>query len=231
MKKHQKWMIWVLAMILIFLLVLFLGQFMYKKYEEGILRKEMNQIMKLDITKDTIPMNIKSHGTYQVVEKAMKKYFSSYAESTKKTLSILNDTKLSGLLSADTVNEDGPSFTNTKTYIQTTRENLENYMGTMITMSSDKAILEEIQKTKVSKYYENLYRDLMLDSSVSDSLKNEQTSLIESKNKMLSLLDTYDEIFNFLIQNEGNYQIQNGKLLFKNNALLSQYTHYVEQLK
>lgn len=211
--------------------LVFGGRFAYKKYQENILREEATALTKKDITKDKIDTTVKTKGDYAVVEKAMKQYLADYGEATQKTLAILSDKKLTNLVSAETVKSDAPKFEETKKYLEQTRKDLDNYMGSMITMTSDKAMMERIEKEKVGTYYQNLYRELMLDSSLSSSLKTAQTGLISAKEKMNKMLDVYDKVFQFLIDNEGNYELSGGRLLFKNQALLSQYNAYIRELK
>ena len=46
---------------------------------KNILNKEMTNLTKLDISKDSFDTEIKSKGEYAVVEKAIKKYLDDYA--------------------------------------------------------------------------------------------------------------------------------------------------------
>ncbi|MBS7021175.1 MAG: hypothetical protein KH135_04855 [Firmicutes bacterium] len=230
-EKKNIIMIGVAIGIVAIIAIFFGGRFAYKKYQENILREEAATLTKKDITKDNFNTEIKSKGDYAVVEKAMKEYLADYGTAAKKTLVILNDKKLSNLLSAETIKSDMPKFEETKKYLEKTRKELDTYMGSMITMTSDKAMMDKIKKTKVSTYYQNLYRELMLDSSLSSSLKEAQSELVASREKMTKLFDIYDNVFQFLIDNEGNYELSGRMLLFKNQSLLSQYNSYINQIR
>ena len=77
----------------------------------------------------------------------------------------------------------------------------------------------------------NLYREVMLDSSLSDALKDEQTTLIETRDDMMNFIDQYIEVFEFLKEHQNDYVLENGQILFQNESLLNQYQSYLNALQ
>ena len=62
-----------------------------------------------------------SKGDYLVVEKAVKQYLSDGLTSMKELQEIVDDDRITTLLTIENYSEDGPDFVNTKKYIQNTR--------------------------------------------------------------------------------------------------------------
>ena len=65
--------------------------FIVRATMENKLRNEVNNLAKLDITKDRYNTKIKTIGKYAVVEKAIKEYLDEDAVSLQKVLAIINN--------------------------------------------------------------------------------------------------------------------------------------------
>lgn len=98
-------------------------------------------------------------------------------------------------------------------------------------MSSDVEVMKAIEDKNIGTKYENLYREVMLDSSLSDALKDEQTTLIETRDDMMNFIDQYIEVFEFLKEHQNDYVLENGQILFQNESLLNQYQSYLNALQ
>ena len=99
--------------------------------EEGKLKREINDLHDLlthDITnydKINEKLNtIVTTGDYAKVEKASKNYFSDIFINSFLIMQIINDDKIIQILSIDNYKDDGPTFTKTKQYITTNKNNL-----------------------------------------------------------------------------------------------------------
>lgn len=231
MKINKKVVFIILGVLVLISVLSGATYFGYKTYQVSILKKETNKIGSMDIMKDHVDSKIYTSGKYRVVEKTMKKYIDDYSTVSKKVLSLLSDEKLKNLLTVSTIKEDGKEFPNTISYLNQKKADLETTMNQMITMTSDKEIMKAIESTKVDVYYQNLYRELMLDSSISDALKQEQNHLIDTKNDTIEFIDHYIAIFEFLKENAYNYTVTEDQILFNSESLYQQYQSHLENLK
>ncbi len=85
----------VIVAILALIIVGVIGYFATLDLKQGVtLRKEVDTIGKLDITKDEIDMTIKTKGDYAVVEKTIKEYLNNYSINIKEAMNIMQDKKM-----------------------------------------------------------------------------------------------------------------------------------------
>lgn len=130
--------------------------------QESMLREEVDKISKLDITKDDIDMEIKTKGNYAEVEKTIKEYLNKYSTTLKEVYEILNDDKISTILTAENYKEDGPDFENTKKYITESRSKFNEGLDILIEMSNEEEILKAIEGKGLNEKFTQLYKDLMI---------------------------------------------------------------------
>lgn len=130
MKK--KILITILVIIVILLAVG--GYFLISDFvQEGKLKTEILEINELS---NTEPINIEAinerlertltKGDYKVVEQAFKQYLKDSFDNSLQIAEILNDEKITTLLTAENYKEDGKDFTESKEYIATTKAKLED---------------------------------------------------------------------------------------------------------
>lgn len=199
--------------------------------QEKLLIEEVNTISKMDITKQDVNLPIKTTGDYAVVERAIKSYLSEFGEKAKSVSTILSDEKIAKLLSADNYKEDGPEFKATKEFIATTRTNFNENMDRLVSMCKEETIVENIKKENLSSKYEELYKTLMFDDKVKKDLVEAGDQLSESSELVNSMLNTQEEIINFLANNASAWSINSrNQVEFKDAGLLSQYNTLVRKL-
>ena len=139
--------------------------------------------------------------------------------------------KFTNLLTYENVEQDGKEFTETLNYLNEQKTELQEGFDRVIAMSSDVEVMKAIEDKNIGTKYENLYREVMLDSSLSDALKDEQTTLIETRDDMMNFIDQYIEVFEFLKEHQNDYVLENGQILFQNESLLNQYQSYLNALQ
>lgn len=228
MKK--KTVIIIFVVLLVIVLIGVGGYFGYQKYQEYLLTREADKIGNLDILNDEVDMSIHTSGDYATVEETMKQYVKEYGEVSQTVISLIDDDTLKNLLTIERIQSDGPVFTETLTYLNQKKTDLETAMNQMIAMTSDQEMMKAIEDTDVSVSYQNLYRKLMLDSTISGALKQEQNDLIDTRDQTLAFIDAYIDIFEFLRDNSSNYVIENNQILFSSESLYQQYQSLVENL-
>ena len=221
----------VLGVCAVVVLVGYLVYFGYNKYQESLIFREGEKIGDMDVLEGKVDTKLYTSGDYQVVEKTMKDYIVEYVDVTREIVNRLSDEKFTNLLTYENVEQDGKEFTETLNYLNEQKTELQEGFDRVIAMSSDVEVMKAIEDKNVGTKYENLYREVMLDSSLSDALKDEQTTLIETRDDMMNFIDQYIEVFEFLKEHQNDYVLENGQILFQNESLLNQYQSYLNALQ
>lgn len=221
----------VLGVCAVVVLVGYLVYFGYNKYQESLIFREGEKIGDMDVLEGEVDTKLYTSGDYQVVEKTMKDYIVEYVDVTREIVNRLSDEKFTNLLTYENVEQDGKEFTETLNYLNEQKTELQEGFDRVIAMSSDVEVMKAIEDKNIGTKYENLYREVMLDSSLSDALKDEQTTLIETRDDMMNFIDQYIEVFEFLKEHQNDYVLENGQILFQNESLLNQYQSYLNALQ
>ncbi len=229
MNKKKGIVLGVCAVVVV--LVGYLVYFGYNKYQESLIFREGEKIGDMDVLEGEVDTKLYTSGDYQVVEKTMKDYIVEYVDVTREIVNRLSDEKFTNLLTYENVEQDGKEFTETLNYLNEQKTELQEGFDRVIAMSSDVEVMKAIEDKNVGTKYENLYREVMLDSSLSDALKDEQTTLIETRDDMMNFIDQYIEVFEFLKEHQNDYVLENGQILFQNESLLNQYQSYLNALQ
>lgn len=229
MNKKKGIVLGVCAVVVV--LVCYLVYFGYNKYQESLIFREGEKIGDMDVLEGEVDTKLYTSGDYQVVEKTMKDYIVEYVDVTREIVNRLSDEKFTNLLTYENVEQDGKEFTETLNYLNEQKTELQEGFDRVIAMSSDVEVMKAIEDKNIGTKYENLYREVMLDSSLSDALKDEQTTLIETRDDMMNFIDQYIEVFEFLKEHQNDYVLENGQILFQNESLLNQYQSYLNALQ
>lgn len=229
MNKKKGIVLGVCAVVVV--LVGYLVYFGYNKYQESLIFREGEKIGDMDVLEGEVDTKLYTSGDYQVVEKTMKDYIVEYVDVTREIVNRLSDEKFTNLLTYENVEQDGKEFTETLNYLNEQKTELQEGFDRVIAMSSDVEVMKAIEDKNIGTKYENLYREVMLDSSLSDALKDEQTTLIETRDDMMNFIDQYIEVFEFLKEHQNDYALENGQILFQNESLLNQYQSYLNALQ
>ena len=230
MNKKKGIVLGVCAVVVV-VLVGYLVYFGYNKYQESLIFREGEKIGDMDVLEGKVDTKLYTSGDYQVVEKTMKDYIVEYVDVTREIVNRLSDEKFTNLLTYENVEQDGKEFTETLNYLNEQKTELQEGFDRVIAMSSDVEVMKAIEDKNIGTKYENLYREVMLDSSLSDALKDEQTTLIETRDDMMNFIDQYIEVFEFLKEHQNDYVLENGQILFQNESLLNQYQSYLNALQ
>ncbi len=173
--------------------------------------------------------NIVTTGKYAAVERAAKKYASDLFQTAFNIKTYMEDEKLVKLLTAENYKNDGPEFVETKKYISETKQKLEEDKKQMLSYLEESKINSYIEAETTEEYYVNLYKELAAqDIEISEEEKNE---FEKSINSVISLLDTANEVVDFLIANKGKWQIQGNQIAFATNQLVETYNGFLAKLQ
>lgn len=227
MKKKMIVIVAILALIIVGVI----GYFATLDLKQGVtLRKEVDTIGKLDITKDEIDMTIKTKGDYAVVEKTIKEYLNTYSVNIKEAMNIMQDKKMAEILTADNYKNDGPEFTNSKEYISKTKTDFNEKMNLLINMTSEEKMMQEIENKNLDSNFVELYRELMLGEKMEEDLKQMVTSLEEASTTINNILDTQEKVIDLLINNKGKWEVQGSQIQFSTQKLVNEYNSLIGNL-
>ena len=166
--------------------------------QEITLRKEADAIGKLDITKDSIDMEIKTKGDYGVVEKTMKEYMNTYGTTCKELMDILQDDQMGKILTAENYKNDGKEFIKTKEYITKTKTDFNEKINKLIEMSSEEKMMEVVKEKQLEESYVELYKEIMLGNEIKEDLQEVVSELEEASKAINNRLEVEEKIINFL---------------------------------
>lgn len=166
-----------------------------------------------------------SRGDYKAIEQAAKKYLKDSLANMEKVINILDDEKLTDIITASNYKKDGPLFINTKKYIETTEKSLKESLSTYNLYLSDEKIMSYINGKDIDQYYIDFYKDQLI-----GEMDKDDNSLTESINQILNILDNYNKIIDFLVENKNSWNIEDDHIVFNKDNLSEQYNKYLEQI-
>lgn len=199
--------------------------------QEITLRKEADAIGKLDITKDSIDMEIKTKGDYGVVEKTMKEYMNTYGTTCKELMDILQDDQMGKILTAENYKNDGKEFIKTKEYITKTKTDFNEKINKLIEMSSEEKMMEVVKEKQLEESYVELYKEIMLGNEIKEDLQEVVSELEEASKAINNRLEVEEKIINLLVENKNKWNVNdNGEIEFETQKLVDQYNNLISSL-
>lgn len=223
-KKYSNY----LKMLLFLIIIVSLGNVTYRKYQEHILKKEMNTLIEQDFTKEDWSIEITTIGNYQRVEQSMKRYLKDYSDKVKKVAEIMYDEKLKSILSAENYQQDGPLFTNTLKYLTTTKEEFNQQMTDLMKLTNEETI-ELYMDKRLPLYYQNIYKNYLLKGSFNNQRNKNIKELKQSSEKMNQLLDQETEVINFLATCQ-SWTVKEDKIIFSREEDLATYNSMINKI-
>ena len=165
-------------------------------------------------------------GDYAVVEKAFKSYLRDSFDNSIQIADILNDNKITTLLTAENYRKDGKDFTESKNYIITTRTTLEECKQKYTEyLTKDKA-MSYIKDKGLDSYYVDLYEE----EFVGDMDSTNDTTVEDSIEEIISLLNTSEKILNLLSENQSSWTLDGDNIVFSDENIGSQYDILINSL-
>lgn len=199
--------------------------------QEITLRKEADAIGKLDITKDSIDMEIKTKGDYGVVEKTMKEYMNTYGTTCKELMDILQDDQMGKILTAENYKNDGKEFVKTKEYITKTKTDFNEKINKLIEMSSEEKMMEVVKEKQLEESYVELYKEIMLGNEIKEDLQEVVSELEEASKAINNRLEVEEKIINLLVENKNKWNVNdNGEIEFETQKLVDEYNNLISSL-
>ncbi len=170
-----------------------------------------------------------TNGKYATVEKAAKSYASDLFSTAYEIRKLLEDEKMAQLLTTSNYEKDGPEFVETKQYLADTKKQLEDKKAQMLSYIQEEKINSYIEQQNADAYCTNLYKEFLAqDIKMTQTQKDE---LEKSIDKVISMLNTEEEVINFLVTNKGKWKVQGSQILFDSNDLVTTYNGFVTKLR
>ena len=229
MKK--KILIGVLAVIVVALVAICYFVF-YDGKQEQKLKDELLEISNLTnvtpIDVDAINKKLEetiTTGDYATVEKAMKSYLKDSFDNMVRIAELLNDERITGILTAENYQEDGPDFVKTKAYITSTIQELETRKNNYQEYLTEEKAMSYIENKGLDDYYINFYK-----TEIVKDMESDDTTVADSIDGIIEILRNSEKVIDFLITNKDNWKIENDSVIFSNEDLSNQYINLISQL-
>ena len=237
-KKSKKKVIITIIIVVVIVLLAGGGFIFYHGNQTGKLIAEVNKMAEVQVINDDgslvespIDMEIKTTGSYAVVEETLKSYMNEIITETQEVVKSLDEDKIMNLVSIDNIKEDGPDFTNSKAEIANMREAIDIYVSRMEENTKEDNLLSRIDDKNVSQYYKELYKQLAIDEESGASMKSAIEELKTAQEQAKVALDDLESIFNFLSENKNEWQVEGEQIVFTTQSAYDEYTNLMSTLQ
>lgn len=202
--------------------------------QEDKLTAELQEISNLvnsqDVDIDQINQKLDrtvTRGDYAVVEQSFKQYLKDNFDVSMKIANILNDERLTNVLTLENYENDGKDFVETKNYISTTKDQLETYKTEYKDFFTEDKAMSYINDKNLDSYYTDLYKQEL----VGDIENDNDSEVVENAiDDIIGILDIYEEVINFLVDNQNNWDIEDDTIAFTSESLQNQYNELIDKI-
>lgn len=166
-------------------------------------------------------------GDYEKVEDAYKSYLRDNFDNSIQIANILNDEKITTLLTVENYESDGKDFTESKEYITNTRETLEECKAKYTEFLTEEKAMSYINDKGLDSYYTDLYKNEFIGDMSSAS---QDTTVQNSIDEVITILNTSEEVLNLLSENQNSWEIEGEKIVFNSESLSNEYDELINSL-
>ena len=195
------------------------------------LKREINELTKLDIMKDRYNRKIQTSGGYAIVESSIKDYLDEYAVNVQEVNSLIRDPKLAKVLSYDNYLEDGPDFKNSIAYLEESKVTFNREMDTLLDDLEQDEIMNNIFDHTHDTYYVSLYHQLMFTDGMTDELYQSKNLFQKTKIRVNGVYDASLNVLNFLASNNDQWILENGEIKFATDDLCQYYNGLIAKVE
>ena len=225
----------IVLLIIIVIALVGVGYFVFTDMEqEEKLKTELSELNDLvnaeNIDMDAINEKLERRittGDYEKVEDAYKSYLKDNFDNSIQITNILNDEKITTLLTVENYESDGKDFTESKEYITNTRETLEECKAKYTEFLTEEKAMSYINDKGLDSYYTDLYKNEFIGDM---SSATQDTTVQDSIDEVITILNTSEEVLNLLSENQNNWEIDEENISFNNESLSNQYDELVNSL-
>lgn len=222
-------------LIIIVIAIAVVGYFVFSDMkQEDKLKTELSELDQLVNAEniDVDAINDRLHriitkGDYAVVESAFKSYLRDNFDNIIQIAEILNDEKITTLLTVENYESDGKDFTESKEYITNTRTTLEDCKAKYTEFFTEEKAMSYINDKGLDSYYTDLYKNEFVGDM---SLAAQNTTVQDSIYEVISMLNTSEEVLNLLSENQDVWEIEGENIVFNNDSLSNEYDELINSL-
>lgn len=197
--------------------------------QESNLKKELNEISEMvsdpdgDFKEISRRLNTTvTTGDYQKIEKAAKKYFTDILDDLIDLVTVLNDERITNILTVDNYVNDGKEFLTTRKYIKDTKEKLITGRDSYYELFTEEKVMTYLDGLTIDDYYRDFYRNEIIGDIENE--KNDKT-VEKAINQIIDMLDDSEKIINFLVDNKNAWEVEGDTIVFDTNELVDQYNN------
>ena len=197
----------------------------------NLLKKEISNISKLDMSIDRFNRKNKTTFKYKVVENTIKEFLNNYSNKMDSAYKLVSEEEFTKILSYDNYVKDGPTFEKSIKYITDSKIKFNNIINDMESDLEKKNIKKLIREKTDDKYYISLYEELVFSEELINQYDDNKELLKEIRIKYNDVYDTSLEVINFLITYKDSWVLEDGEIKFANNDLFNYYNSLIAKIK
>ena len=232
----RKYIIIISIISLVLLAFITFGKIGLDFYKETKIKEEIKEIMKYINTSnytdqkltEILERSVVKKGDYNEVETSIKNYYKDLANDLSNLQFLLSEDNFVNYLSADNLKEDQPNFIKSKANLVNSASQIEEVYQNINTRTTDiNTKRYYIADKQVKTYYKDFYLSL-----IEDNITEEFTKRIKSeKNNGIEKTKTYNQVLDFLIANEGHWNLNQDIIVFDETTLYEEYLNITKSLK
>ena len=195
------------------------------------LEKEIDVISELSLDSNNFDRKIKTSGGYAIVEKSIKDRLSYFSTGMSEITTLVNDSKLSKVLSYDNYNGDGPEFRKSLTYLEESSSKFNKKVDELLEAMDDDNLRDYIYKKSDNKYYVSLYKKYMFNDDIMVNIKEAKDLLNKTKIRVNNIYDVSIDVLNFLSLYQENWKLEDGEIRFQTEELYNYYIGLISKVQ
>ena len=225
----------IVLLIIIVIALVGVGYFVFTDMQqEEKLKTELSELndlvnaenIDMDAINDRLDRRITT-GDYEKVEDAYKSYIRDNFDNSIQIANILNDEKITTLLTVENYESDGKDFTESKEYITNTRTTLEECKNKYTEFLTEEKAMSYINDKGLDSYYTDLYKNEFIGDM---SLASKDTTIQDSIDEVITILNTSEKVLNLLSENQNNWEIDGENISFNRESLSNEYDSLINSL-
>lgn len=225
----------IVLLIIIVIALVGVGYFVFTDMmQEDKLKTELSELndlvnaenINMDAVNEKLDRRITT-GDYEKVEDAYKSYLRDNFDNSIQIANILNDEKITTLLTVENYESDGKDFTESKEYITNTRETLEECKAKYTEFLTEEKAMSYINDKGLDSYYTDLYKNEFIGDMSSAS---QDTTVQDSIDEVIGILNTTEEVLNLLSENQDSWKIDGENISFNSESLSNQNDELINSL-
>lgn len=197
----------------------------------NVLKNEVSALAELDFTKDNFDTEVKSKGSYAVVEEAIKEYLDNYSVDVQHIVGANYDKTLNDLVLVENIVTDGPLFEDSFAYIESYRENFNDDVDELLSSSTSEDFINYINKYTNDSEDILLYKELIEENNFINEIEETKKVLELKRIDINSHFDAIVGVLEFLSLNKDYYYIENDEIKFTTVELYAEYVRLMNKTK